>query len=63
MKIDPSKPVRIMERSIFSERVCFLENQLKTGQLSKAEYSIMVSWFNFAEKAFWEHVKPDVIGN
>ena len=51
-----------MERSIFSERYCFLENQRRMGILSAAEFALMDRWFQFAQKHFWDYVKPDLIG-
>ena len=33
LDIDETRPVRIMERSIFSERFCFLENQFGKCQV------------------------------
>ena len=57
-----AKPARIMERSIFSERYCFLENSLRMGVLSSAEFSLMNRWFQFAKKQFEYYVKPDLIG-
>ena len=62
LDIDEFKSVRIMERSIYSERYCFLENQLNTGMISSAEFSVMNRWFEFAKKNFRSYVKPDVIG-
>ena len=61
--INDSKPARILERSIFSERYCFLENQLRIGAITAAEYSLMNRWFQFAQKQFEPYVKPDLIGN
>lgn len=60
---DP-RPVRIMERSIFSERYCFLEMIYKhgLGLLSKPEYSLMDQWFRFASHQFQHLVRPDIIG-
>ena len=45
-----------------SERYCFLENQLANEKISKAEYSLMDTWFKWASKAFEKSVKPDVVG-
>jgi len=56
-----SKPVRIMERSIFSERYCFLETMHDNLLLSKPEYSLMDRWFQFASKHYKKYVQPDVI--
>jgi len=61
--VNETKPVRIMERSIFSERYCFLEFMRQSNQLSKPEYSLMDRWFQFASKYYKKYVQPDVIGN
>jgi len=55
------KPIRIMERSVFSERFCFLENQLALGKIEKVEYLILEKWFNLIRKEFEMIIKPDVI--
>ena len=62
--LQDKRPVRIMERSIFSERFCFLESMNKKhgGPLSDPEYFLMDRWFHFASKQFTEFVRPDVIG-
>ena len=60
--IDRNKPARIMERSIFSERYCFLENQRRNGILSAAEFALMDRWFQWALNQLGDDVKPDLIG-
>lgn len=42
-----TKPVRVMERSIFSARLCFLENLRERDLLSMPEYAILCQWFDF----------------
>jgi len=59
--LSKQKPVRIMERSIFSERYCFLEMMHSGTLLSKAEYSLMDRWFQFASEYYKKYVQPDVI--
>ena len=51
-----------MNLLLSSERYCFLENQLANEKISKAEYSLMDTWFNWASNAFEKSVKPDVVG-
>ncbi len=60
-ELSESKAVRIMERSIFSERYCFLE-MMRRGPLSSAEYALMDRWFHFAIHHFHQFVQPDVLG-
>merc|ERR1712142_960469 len=53
--------VRIMERSLYSERYCFLEYLHKFGPLSDPEYNVMDRWFRFAVQNFEQRIKPDLI--
>lgn len=43
--IPQTKPIRLIERSIFSARYCFVENVYKSGKLSQVEYDILNEWF------------------
>merc|ERR1711973_719484 len=38
-------PISIMERSLFSERYCFVQMMAETGSLTKGEFSILDRWF------------------
>ena len=40
-------PVKLMERSIYSGRRCFIENLYRTGKLPGSEYSVLDEWFRF----------------
>lgn len=42
------KPVRVMERSVYSARYCFTENLRQRGFLTDLEYTILTQWFEFA---------------
>lgn len=42
-----TKPIRMMERSLFSARYCFNENLYRNGYLTDAEYAALSEWFNF----------------
>ena len=55
--------VRVMERSLYSERACFLEYLKKAGKISPPEYSVMDLWFKFAVEHIEDKIKPDLIGN
>ena len=46
----------------FGERYCFLEMMHSGTLLSKAEYSLMDRWFQFASEYYKKYVQPDVIG-
>merc|ERR1719187_2492083 len=37
--------ISIMERSLFSERYCFVQMMAETGSLTKGEFSILDRWF------------------
>jgi len=41
------KPVKLMERSIFSARYCFVENMFRTGKIIGCEYAVLDEWFKF----------------
>merc|ERR1711973_3384 len=38
-------PISIMERSLFSERYCFVQMMAEMGSLTKGEFSILDRWF------------------
>lgn len=38
-------PVKLLERSLYSGRFCFVENLYKSGKLTNAEYSVYCEWF------------------
>lgn len=53
------KPVKIMERSLFSSKFCFVENMHRTNRLDPAMYHILHDWYSFIEKTM--HVRADLI--
>ena len=54
---------RIMERSIFTERYCFLETMRENpAGISEVEYELMKRWFSLMTTDFWDKLKPDLIG-
>lgn len=46
IKLHQKRP-KLMERSIFSARYCFVENLYRLNYLSKLEYSILDEWFKY----------------
>ena len=44
--ISSTKPISIMERSLFSSSYCFTENSYRNGYLTDAEYAALSEWFN-----------------
>ncbi len=41
------KPVKLMERSIFSAKYCFVENLYKSGKMPEIEYLVLTKWFDW----------------
>jgi len=39
--------IKIMERSIYSAKYCFVENLLNNNFMTKAEYAVLTEWFNW----------------
>ena len=46
--LQSAKPVKLMERSIFSARYCFVENMFRSGRILGCEYEVLDEWFKFA---------------
>lgn len=42
-----TKPVRMMERSVYSSRYCFVENQHKNKLMNEMEYLMLAKWFDW----------------
>ena len=42
-----TEPVKMMERSLYSAKYCFVENLRKTGKMHESEYQVLSSWFDF----------------
>uniref|UniRef100_A0A6A7G024 Deoxynucleoside kinase-like n=1 Tax=Hirondellea gigas TaxID=1518452 RepID=A0A6A7G024_9CRUS len=40
--------IKVMERSIYSARHCFVENLYQTGKMSEPEYNVYCEWYNMA---------------
>lgn len=45
-KIIPT-PVKLMERSLYSARYCFVEHMHRTGGLHPAQFAVLDEWFKF----------------
>ncbi|XP_049529993.1 deoxynucleoside kinase isoform X1 [Anopheles darlingi] len=41
------KPVKLMERSLFSARNCFVESMLASGSLHRGMYNVLQEWYEF----------------
>lgn len=44
----PGRTVKLMERSIYSARYCFVENMHKSGVMEGSEFEVLDQWYNFA---------------
>lgn len=53
------KKIRIMERSLYSGRYCFIEMMYKDHKIEKAEYDILQKWYQHIEENM--NVEPDLI--
>jgi len=42
-----TKSLKLMERSIFSAKYCFVENLKRSGKLPLSEYEVLSSWFSY----------------
>jgi len=40
-------PVKLIERSIYSARYCFVENLYQSGRMAPVDYAIMSEWFDW----------------
>jgi len=41
------QPVKMMERSLYSAKYCFVDNLRKTEKMAESEYQVLTSWFEF----------------
>ena len=42
-----TRPVKMMERSLYSAQYCFVENLREAGKIEDSEYQILSNWFDF----------------
>lgn len=50
------KPVRLMERSVYSTHHCFVENNFQSGTLTGLEHGILSQWFDWLVSAHDTHL-------
>ncbi|CAG4983930.1 deoxynucleoside kinase [Colias croceus] len=43
-------PVKLMERSLFSAKYCFVEQMKRLGTLHPAQFAVLDEWFNFINR-------------
>ncbi|CAD6992821.1 deoxynucleoside kinase isoform X1 [Ceratitis capitata] len=53
------KPIKILERSLYSAKYCFVENLHKSGLIHDGMYEILKQWYNYVEDI--THVQADLI--
>lgn len=51
-----SSPVKLMERSVYSARYCFVENLYRSGKMSDAEFNVYCEWY----KMIVQHLNVDI---
>ena len=51
LKRPTSRSVKILERSVQSNRFCFLENARREGSLGGAELEVLVSWYDWMDSS------------
>lgn len=53
-------PVKLMERSLYSARYCFVEHMMRSGTLHPAEFAVLDEWFRFIMNQI--QIDADLIG-
>ncbi|XP_037051438.1 deoxynucleoside kinase isoform X1 [Bradysia coprophila] len=53
------KSIKLMERSLFSARYCFVENMLTNGVLHQGMYNVMQEWYKYIRENV--HIQADLI--
>ena len=52
------RPIRIMERSVYSGYACFLATSRERGEITDAEYALAEKWFKFMDSQVRLTAKP-----
>lgn len=55
-----NNPIKMMERSVYSARYCFVEN-LKISDFHNTEYHVLIAWFDFIKKHLNSMLNVDLI--
>lgn len=55
------RPIRMMERSVYSGYACFLATSRERGDITNAEYALAEKWFKFMDSQVGERIRPDLI--
>lgn len=51
--------IKVMERSLFSARYCFVESMLTEGTLQPGMYQVLQEWYNFIDE--YHQIRADMI--
>ncbi|XP_037950479.1 deoxynucleoside kinase-like isoform X1 [Teleopsis dalmanni] len=54
-----SKRIKLMERSIYSARYCFVENMYKNKTIDEGMYHVLQEWYEYLDKSV--HIQADLI--
>ncbi|XP_052286459.1 thymidine kinase 2, mitochondrial-like isoform X2 [Dreissena polymorpha] len=46
---DTQRPVKMIERSLYSARYCFVENLYQGGLMPEVDYAILSEWYNWIQ--------------
>jgi len=55
------RPVKLVERSIYSARYCFVENLYRSGKLEGSELEVLSHWFDYLTSSPEIELKVDLI--
>jgi len=53
--------LKVMERSIYSDRYCFIENLHRSRKIEGSEYSVLCEWFKFLTESSLVDLRVDLI--
>ncbi|KNC27974.1 Deoxynucleoside kinase [Lucilia cuprina] len=57
--LQTEKPVKLMERSIYSSKHCFVENMFRNKIIDAGMYHVLQEWYRFIEDSI--HIRADLI--
>jgi deoxyadenosine/deoxycytidine kinase len=53
--------LKVLERSIYSDRYCFIENLYRSGKIEGSEYSVLCEWFKFLTQSSLVDLGVDLV--
>jgi len=54
-------PIKLMERSIFSAKYCFVQNLRNEGKMAESEYEVLTAWFDFLRSSSEINLEADLV--